>query len=179
MFEKVYTLWYYCDGPREGVADYQSSPHVFVSEWNEEWDDYGEAFLLKPIDAETFRLVLEDAAIGRRWQEAVEQGLTTFDTHPASPEDRIRTEELKRLLRKPLTVNPAQARQAYPVRSWQEPVPEGIDTTCVIKCYAEFCWISSPRRWEDLELPALEVRWSPAPNAALRRLMSPGDKPPT
>ena len=160
MFEKVYTLWYYCDGPREGVADYQGSPHVFVSEWNEEGDDYGEAFLLKPLGAETFRLVLEDAAIGQRWKEAVEQGLTTFDTHPASPEDRIRTEELKRLLRKPLTVNPTRARQMYPVRSWREPVPEGIDTTCVIRCFAEFCWISSARRWEDMELPALEVRWS-------------------
>jgi hypothetical protein len=166
MFETVYTLWCFCDGPREGVANYLGSPHVFVSEWNDEWDDYGGAFLLKPIDAETFSLVMEDAAIGRRWKEAVDQGLTTFDTHPASPEDRIRTEELKRLLRKPLTVDPARARQGYPVRSWQEPAPDVVETTGVMRCSAEFCWHSAPRRWEALELPALKVRWSPADRAS-------------
>ena len=29
-FETVWTLWYYCDGPREGVADYQGrSLHAY------------------------------------------------------------------------------------------------------------------------------------------------------
>lgn len=167
MFEKVYTLWYFCDCPREGVADFKGKPHVFVSEWSEEGDDYGDAFLLKPIDAETFRLVMEDAAIGHRWKEAVEQGLTTFDSHPVSPEDRIRIEEIKRLLRIPLTIDPARAKQAYPVRSWLEPVPLGVETGNVIRLNAEFCWQSAPRPWEDMELPAVTVRWS-LPDAEMR-----------
>src|SRR5262249_20606690 len=73
-YETVWTLWYYCDGPREGVADYQGRPHVFVSEWDEQADDYGDAFLLKPIDDETFRLVMEDWAIWQRSAAPAFQG---------------------------------------------------------------------------------------------------------
>jgi hypothetical protein len=160
MFERVYALWSFCDGPREGVADYDGRPHVFVSEWDEEFDDYGEGVLLKPITAETFRLVMEDTAIGRRREDAASRGLTTPDAHPASPEDRIRTEELKRLLRLPLTVDPARARQAYPVRTWQEPEPVVVGTEGVVRRLAEFCWHSAPVRWEELGLPPLSVRWS-------------------
>src|SRR4051812_6402070 len=104
MFETVYALWCYDDGPREGVADYQGHPHVFVSEWDEEADGYRDAFLLKPIDDETFRLVMEDWCINQRWIAAVSLGLPTLDARTASAEDHNRREELKRLLREPLTV---------------------------------------------------------------------------
>jgi hypothetical protein len=50
MFETVYALWSWCDGPRDGVADFQGRPHVFASEWDDQADDFGDAFLLRPID---------------------------------------------------------------------------------------------------------------------------------
>jgi hypothetical protein len=160
MFETVYALWGYWDGPREGVADYRGRPHVFVSEWNEEADDYGGAFLLRPIDDETFRLVMEDRAIHRRWKEAVAQGLTTFDTHPASKEDWIRTEELKRLLQGPLTVDPARAKQSYPVRTWLAERPPAVSPVGIVRLTAEFRHLPGAVLRDGHELPSLEVRWS-------------------
>jgi hypothetical protein len=160
VFETVYTLWHWCDGPREGVADYQGCPHVFVSEWNEAVDDYGDAFLLKPIDGETFRLVMEDWAIGEQWKVAVSEGRTTFDTHPASLEDRIRHEELKQLLREPLTVGPARARQANSVPTWlAEPAPADKPVG-VVRLAAEFVNIPFPPIRGGYQLPSWAVRWS-------------------
>lgn len=160
MFEAVYALWFWCDGPREGVADYHGRPHVFVSEWDDGADDYGAAFLLKPIDGDTFRLVMEDRAIQERWKAAVEQGVTTFDAHPASPVDRIRHEELKRLLREPLTVDPARARQAYPVRTWSVEWPPAQRSGEVVRSAGEFQDRQHPPHWEGYPLPPLVVRWS-------------------
>ena len=160
MFETVYALWSYCDGPREGVADYQGHPHVFVSEWNEQADDYGDAFLLKPISDETFRLVMEDWCIFRRWEVAVSQGLTTFDTHPASKDDWIRTEELKQLLRGPLTVDPARTRQLYPVRTWLVAETPAVTPGGIVRLAAEFCHSAGPAHWDGHLLPLMGVRWS-------------------
>jgi hypothetical protein len=160
MFETVYALWYWCDGPREGVADCQGRPHVFVSEWDEGADDFGTAFLLKPIDGNTFRLVMEDWAIHERWKAAVSQGLTTFDTHPASPEDRIRTDELKRLLQEPLRVDPARARQSYPVRTWSVDWSSAVSLIKVVRLAGQFRQRPNPVLYGGYELPSLEVRWS-------------------
>ena len=160
MFETVYTLWSYWDGPREGVAAYHGHPHVFVSEWNEEADDFGDAFLLKPISDETFRLVMEDWTIFRRWEAAVSQGLTTWDTHPASSEDRIRTEELKRVLQGPLTVDPARAKQDYPIRTWPVERSLAVDSVGVVRSLAEFRNRPDPVLWGGYPLSSLEVRWS-------------------
>lgn len=162
MFETVYALWYWWDGPQEGIADYRGRPHVFVSEWCEEADDYGDAFLLKPLDDDTFRLAMEGWAIWQRWMADADRGKTRLDTHPASPEDRDRHEELRRLLREPLTVDPVRARQAYPSRSWETtPVPP-TGGERVVRLAAEFRTRSPAAFWNGCELPQLEVRWSAA-----------------
>lgn len=159
-FETVWTLWGYCDGPREGVADYNGRPHVFVSEWNEEADDYGNAFLLKPIDDDTFQLVMEDWCIFRRWEAAVSQGFTTFDTHPASPEDCNRREELKQRLRAPLTVDPRRAKQAYPAPTWLVEQTPAVNPIVVVRLVAQFCGRADPSNWNGYQLPLMGVRWS-------------------
>ncbi|VTS00252.1 hypothetical protein [Tuwongella immobilis] len=159
MFETVYVLNHFWDGPREGVADFLGCPHVFVSEWDSTIDDFGDAFLLKPLSPETFRLVMEEAAICQRWKQAVDQGLTTFDTHPPDPDDRVRLDKLRRLLHKPLTVDPARAKQSFPFRSWIDPLPGAVDISTVFRRGASFRWFKSPKRWQDWELPGLEVQW--------------------
>lgn len=161
MFETVYALWYYWDGPREGVADCRGQPHAFVSEWNEEADDFGEAFLLKPISDETFRMVMEDWAIHRRWEAAVSQGLATFDTHPPSPDDRSRHEELRHLLCEPLSVDTARTRQRYPFRDSPESRSSAVDPSGVLRMAAEFRSRQHPPLWKGYQLATVEVRWAP------------------
>jgi hypothetical protein len=155
-YETVWTLWWYEDGPREGVADYQDYPHVFVSEWNEEADCYGDAFLLKPIDDETFRLVMEYWSIWRRSNAPTFQG----ETSPVSAEDGIRGEELKRLLRERLTVDPARARQGFPVQTWLVDQTSAVNPAEVVRVAAEFCSRADPAHWDGYLLPLMGVRWS-------------------
>jgi len=100
MFERVYTVVDYWDGPREGVADLQGCPHVFQAEWDKgaDGDDYARTFLLRPISRKAFEAALEDWTIWLRWEEAFHAGDTTEQSHPALPEDRSRHEELKAIL---------------------------------------------------------------------------------
>ncbi len=111
-FETVYTMPSWYDGPREGIADYQGRPHLFISEWSDAVELEPDSFQLMPIDPETFALALEDWAIWLRWSAAFHRGETTSETHPALPEDRARSEELRRLLEGRLTIDPALAFRA-------------------------------------------------------------------
>lgn len=98
MFELVYTVTDYYDGPRAGIANLCGTPHLYEAEWDSEIDDYADTFLLKPVDAETLTLAVEDWAIWQRWDDAFHRGLTDRESHPALPGDRKRHEELKGLL---------------------------------------------------------------------------------
>ena len=109
MFEVVYTVTDWNDGPRRGIADYLGKPHLFESDWRGGEDLDAHMFLLMPIDQETLTLALEDWDIWRRWEAAFHQGKTTQEIHPALPEDRSRHEELERLLKGRLVLDPAQA----------------------------------------------------------------------
>lgn len=139
MFEVVHMLndWY--DGPRRGIADFRGHPHVFESEWSDGNDMDADTFLLMPIDSTTFSLAVEDWMIWRRWETAFYEGATTRDTHPALPEDRVRHEELERLLERRLQINPAIA----------------------IRQKAEFRVRSDPE-WNGLGCSPLEVSWQDA-----------------
>jgi hypothetical protein len=45
-YERVHTVANYFDGPREGLADYQGSPHRYKNEWDEAADDWADPFEL-------------------------------------------------------------------------------------------------------------------------------------
>lgn len=160
MFEPVFTYWHFCDGVREGIANVVGQPHVFVSEWDEEHDDYGDAFLLKPITEQLFELAMADEAIRERWRADVDAGRATYETGPSRAADRIRTDALKLLLAD-LVVDPARSRQFYPLRTWLREWPEPVDTSTVVRLAAEFVWGAEVIRWRDRSLPAVQVRWSP------------------
>ena len=138
MFEVVYTYdWH--DGPRQGVADLQGTPHVFQSEWRDCGDTDIDTFLLIPIDPDIFALVLEDWAIWRRWETAFYQGAATQETHPALPEDRSRYEELERLLEGRPIVDPVRAvRKTADFRKRNAPNWSG------------YVWHPLEVRWNDL-----------------------------
>ncbi len=69
-YEIVYTVTDYWDGPRRGTANYKGAPHFYESLFDEKADDWSDTFLLTPMDEETFKLVLEDWEIWKRWEQA-------------------------------------------------------------------------------------------------------------
>lgn len=136
MFEIVYTMTDWYDGPRRGIANYQRQPHLFESEWRDGENLDADTFLLMPIDPDAFCLALEDWAIWRRWETAFHQGKASEESHPALPEDRNRHEELERLLEGRLVVDPHQA----------------------VRRKAEFRVRTDPE-WSGYGSRPLEVRW--------------------
>jgi|SRR5438067_10799486 hypothetical protein len=97
-FERVHMLTDYYDGPRQGIADFNGAPHLYESFWDESQEEFSEVHELRPVDAETFRLALEDWDIWMRWEDAFYAGQTTIDTHPALPPDRERHLEIAAVL---------------------------------------------------------------------------------
>jgi hypothetical protein len=73
-FEAVHTVTDYYDSPRRGIADFHGRPHAYQSLWDNSEDDWSDAFLLQPIDDETFRLAMEDWEIWNRWKSAFDNG---------------------------------------------------------------------------------------------------------
>jgi hypothetical protein len=111
-FENIYTVMNYWDGIRSGIADFNGSPHYYECPFDEAKDDWADYFLLHPIDEETFRLAMEGWAIWRRWYIAHQTGQTTFETHPALPEDRARHTAIQEALAGRLVVNVGRDKRA-------------------------------------------------------------------
>jgi hypothetical protein len=111
-YEKVHTVSDYWDGPRAGVADFGGTPHAYQSLFDDERDDYSDVWLLRPIDGDTFQLVMEDWDIWLRWLDAFHAGRTSQDTHPALPEDRPRHEQIKASLSDRIAIDPSFAVHA-------------------------------------------------------------------
>jgi hypothetical protein len=111
MWERVYTVNEFWDGPRLGVADVGGLPHIYQSPFDSVLQDFSDFFLVSPIDAELLDLVLEDWGIWTRWCTAFEAGVTTQETHPALAEERAEHEEITSLIGKRLAVNPTTSRR--------------------------------------------------------------------
>ena len=109
MFEIVHTVTDWYDGPRRGIAYFLGEPHLFQSEYRDKSELDPDTFLLMPIDREVFKLSLEDWAIWQRWEAAYLSGQTTQATHPALPADRVRHDEIERLLSHRLVIDPIRS----------------------------------------------------------------------
>jgi hypothetical protein len=119
-FEAVHTVTDYYDSPRRGIADFHGRPHAYQSLWDNSEDDWSDAFLLQPIDDETFRLAMEDWEIWNRWKSAFDSGRATIETHPALPADRHRHDEIAAILKPRLQIEPERAirvRRRFTVRA--------------------------------------------------------------
>ena len=106
VWDQVYTINKYYDGPELGVADYLGKPHIYERQFDGGRDDYSSRFLLSPIDPDLLSLVLEDWEIWLRWESAYRRGKTPHKTHPALPEERQRHDELATLIGDRLKVDP-------------------------------------------------------------------------
>ncbi len=105
MFEKVYTMTDYYDGPRRGVTSFQGKPHLYESRFSNIDGKTEDSFFLMPITSDVFGLALEDQDIWLRWEKAFHQGLTSADTHPALAEDTTRHLWLKQELKSRLVLD--------------------------------------------------------------------------
>lgn len=106
VWDKIYTVNKYHDGPELGVADYLGQPHIYERQFDEERDDYSSRFVLSPIDPDLLSLVLESWDIWLRWDNAYRQGQTPHKTHPTLPEDRPRHDELAKMIGDRLKADP-------------------------------------------------------------------------
>jgi hypothetical protein len=61
--DRVLTINDYYDGPRLGVAEFRGVAHIYESEFDHSSDDYGDTYVVSPIEPELLALVLEDWAI--------------------------------------------------------------------------------------------------------------------
>lgn len=109
MYEVVFTVSDWYDGPRQGVADFQGRPHFYDCLFGTRLDGYTDQFRLTPISPSDLDLVLEDWAIWRRWERAFHSGETTQASHPALPAERARHEQLKSVLKHVLQTNTEQS----------------------------------------------------------------------
>ena len=104
--ETVHTVTDYWDGPRQGIANFQGSPHFYDCIFDSVKDDYSDLYRLTPLDESIFRLAMEAWGIWKRWEFAFHSGKATIETHPALPEDVARHNELEQILAKELQSSP-------------------------------------------------------------------------
>jgi hypothetical protein len=105
--DRVLTVNDYYDRPRFGVAEYRGVPDIYEADFDNNSDEYGDTYFLSPIEQELLELVFEDWAIWLRWEAAHKRGEASVDTHPCLPSERMRHEELKRLIGDRLKIDPA------------------------------------------------------------------------
>jgi hypothetical protein len=102
--------WY--DGPRAGVANVHGVPHRFVSQWDEDEEEYLGTFLVWPLTSEELALEQEQWLIFVAWNERYEAGLVTSNSHPGHPGTSKRWDEITELLTDRRESVPLNAKRA-------------------------------------------------------------------
>ncbi|HEX7829259.1 MAG TPA: hypothetical protein VF787_06360 [Thermoanaerobaculia bacterium] len=127
VFERVFTVTDYYDGPREGIANLRGRPHYYKTRYNDLGPE-ADLFDLWPLDHETFTLALESWSIWKRWETAFHQGETSIETHPALPSDRSRFEQIERIVAEQLAAHlkPCATKEAEFRAIDGEQPPQGL-----------------------------------------------------
>lgn len=95
----VYTIAHWYDGALEGLADFNGQPHQYESYWQDlTSDEWVAHYWLTPLDADSFRLAMEQWNMWERWQAAFDAETTAIETHPTLPQDQKRYGEIEALL---------------------------------------------------------------------------------
>lgn len=131
-WDRVLTINNYHDRPILGVANVEGVPHIYELEFDNIADEYGEIYLVSPINQDLLSLILEDWAIWQRWHTAYIRKKVSIETHPCIPEDFERHNYLKAAI--------ADRFHA--------------DKKLAIRLKGEFRNVHKNRGWDDAE-----VRW--------------------
>lgn len=94
-YERVHAVWDLYDGVRTGIADMDSVPHYFASQYDETADDYADSFKLYPVDADFMQCAMRNWAIYRTWERKFHSGEVELSTHPGHGGVDAEYDELK------------------------------------------------------------------------------------
>lgn len=97
IYERVYTMHDWWDGPKSGVADYQGVPYIFNRNFNDELDEYNDYYLLSPITNEQCQLIIEGYEIWKRDRDADVDQQNSSNIYGTLPGDQERYIEIKSL----------------------------------------------------------------------------------
>ncbi len=97
-WQRILTQNEYYDGPVFGIAEFRGVPHVYERQWDPALDEYGEFFLLSPIEPDLLDLLMEDWEIWLRWDAAFKRGEADEKSHPALPDEQGRHQEIQELI---------------------------------------------------------------------------------
>jgi hypothetical protein len=127
-YEEVFTVTYYYDGPRKGIANFKGLPHFYECIFDEADDDYSDLYRLTPISQSIFELAKEDWAIFKRWEAAFHSGKTTVESCPALRQDSPRHEQIRAILDSALKIDAAVCvtRRGSFERLGSEEFPKGV-----------------------------------------------------
>ncbi|MAG93055.1 MAG: hypothetical protein CMJ48_04830 [Planctomycetaceae bacterium] len=84
MFERVFSMWDYYDGPRAGVANFNGQAHHFQCEWDDARDNYADVFVLRPVTDAFLEINEKRDQIYEQWQEELSAGAVSSETHPVA-----------------------------------------------------------------------------------------------
>jgi hypothetical protein len=128
MFEPVYSVWDYWDGPRSGVAAAGGDPCYFHCEWDAGSNVWSEYFTLKRLDAEALTLAKERDQIWCAWEATFYRGEVPASTHPGLPGENARYAALTVALNAILASTPdiGVARAPFRPKPGQPPRPVGM-----------------------------------------------------
>ena len=92
LFERVYTIDEWDEGPRSGVANFAGVPHYFRSV-----GESRERFELTPLPREVFELILEADALFHRWHPGPQTrtGIAVGGARAVEGAERARYETLQ------------------------------------------------------------------------------------
>lgn len=110
--ERVYVENEWYDGPRAGIANLFGKPHRFVSQFDEEEDEYLGSFLVWPIGESELAIEQEQWRIFVSWNDAYEAGEVDTQSHPGHPGTNRRWDEIARMLNARRKSVPSGARRA-------------------------------------------------------------------
>ena len=123
---RVLTCLNYWDRPRQGIAIFNGIPHIYHCPLDEN-GDYSAYYYLIPVSKETLDLMLESWDIWIRWRTAFdEEKLGPDDEHPCLAVDKVRKEELDRLIPK-LEFDPEKAVKTTAIFTPRGSRPETVE----------------------------------------------------
>ena len=95
--EKVYVEndWYDC--PRNGIADFNGTPHRFIAHF-EDLKGYSDTFSIFSISDEVLKLEIEQWNIFVDWNNKYEAGEVEINSHPGHGGINKRWDELEKVL---------------------------------------------------------------------------------
>ena len=109
--EKVYVEndWY--DGPRNGVAYFNGSPHRFIAHFDD-LKGYSDTFSLFPISEQELKQEIEQWSIFVEWNKKYEAGEIDTESHPGHGGINRKWDELEKSLSVRRKIIPESAMKA-------------------------------------------------------------------